>query len=58
MSQKKSTETNRKHKHDDPEQSKRFLKAARDAEADETIHAADNAFTRVKKLLKGKKRGR
>ena len=35
------------HKPDDPEQSKRFIDAAREAEADETEEGADKAFTKV-----------
>jgi hypothetical protein len=34
-------------KPDDPEQSKRFIDAARDAEADETEAGADRAFKKV-----------
>ena len=34
-------------KPDDPEQSKRFIDAAREAEADETEEGADRAFKRV-----------
>lgn len=34
-------------KADDPEQSKRFVEAARKAEADETEEGADKAFKRV-----------
>ena len=34
-------------KPDDPEQSKRFIEAAREAEADETREGADRAFKRV-----------
>ena len=33
--------------HDDPDQSKRFLKAAREAEADETKEGAQRAFKKV-----------
>jgi hypothetical protein len=36
-------------KKDDPEQSKRFIEAARKAEADETENGADRAFKRVSK---------
>jgi hypothetical protein len=32
---------------DDPEQSKRFIDAAREAEADETEEAAERAFNKV-----------
>jgi len=35
--------------HDDAEQSKRFIDAARKAEADETEQGADKAFKRVSK---------
>ena len=34
-------------KTDDPEQSKRFIEAAREAEADESKEGADKAFKRV-----------
>jgi hypothetical protein len=34
-------------KADDPEQSKRFIDAAREAEADETDEGADKAFKKV-----------
>jgi hypothetical protein len=36
-----------KPKPDDPEQSKRFIEAAREAEADETEEGADRAFKKV-----------
>lgn len=36
-----------KPKPDDPEQYKRFLEAAKEAEADETEKGADKAFTKV-----------
>jgi hypothetical protein len=36
-----------KRKPDDPEQSKRFIEAAKEAEADETENGADRAFKRV-----------
>jgi hypothetical protein len=36
-----------KPKQDDPEQSKRFIDAARDVGADETEKGADKAFNRV-----------
>lgn len=42
---------------DDKEQSKRFIDAAREAEADESKEAADKAFTRVAKPKKAKGRG-
>jgi hypothetical protein len=35
--------------HDDPKQSKRFIEAAREAEADETKRGADRAFVRLTK---------
>jgi len=35
--------------HDDPEQSKRFLEAAKAAESDETTKGADKAFKAVVK---------
>jgi hypothetical protein len=34
---------------DDPEQSKRFIDAAKEAEADETKEGADRAFKRIVK---------
>ncbi|MDE2099581.1 MAG: hypothetical protein KGL39_20180 [Patescibacteria group bacterium] len=34
-------------KHDDPEQSKRFISTAREREADETKKGADKAFKKV-----------
>lgn len=37
------------HGRDDPEQSKRFLEAAREAEADETEEGAERAFQLVAK---------
>ncbi len=37
---------------DDPEQSKRFIEAARKAEADETEKGADKAFKKVAKPSK------
>jgi hypothetical protein len=40
---------------DDPEQSKRFLEAAKAAEADETAKAADKAFKSVVKPRKPEK---
>ena len=43
----------RKVKPDDPAQSKRFLEAAREAEADETKEGADRAFKKV--VAKAKK---
>jgi hypothetical protein len=36
-----------KHKPDDPEQSKRFIETAREAEADETEEGADRAFKKA-----------
>jgi hypothetical protein len=41
-------------KQDDPEQSKRFLEAAKKAEADETAKGADKAFKAVVKPRKPK----
>jgi hypothetical protein len=38
---------NPERKPDDPEQSKRFLEAAREAKADETEAGADRAFKKV-----------
>jgi hypothetical protein len=40
---------------DDPEQSKRFLEAAREAGADETAKGADRAFKAVVKTRKPQK---
>jgi hypothetical protein len=37
----------KKPKPDDPEQSKRFIEAAREAQADETEASADRAFKKV-----------
>jgi hypothetical protein len=39
--------TKKPEKPDDPEQSKRFLEAAREAEADESEAGADKAFKKV-----------
>jgi hypothetical protein len=36
-----------KSKHDDPEQSKRFIDTAREREADETEEGADKVFKKV-----------
>ncbi len=44
--------TTRKPKQDDEEQSKRFLEAAREHEADETEKGADSAFKAVTKPKK------
>jgi len=44
--------TKPKAKPDDPSQSKRFLEAAREAEADETERGADKAFKRVSSTKK------
>jgi hypothetical protein len=41
-------------KQDDPEQSKRFLEAAKEAEADETKEGAERAFKAVVKPPKPK----
>ena len=46
--------TRESRKPDDAEQSKRFLKAAREAEADETPKGADKAFKAVMKPQKMK----
>jgi hypothetical protein len=44
-----------KPKPDDPEQSKRFIEAAREAEADESDEGADRAFRKIaKKRQKGR----
>jgi hypothetical protein len=40
-------DSKRPHKPDDPEQSKRFIDAAKEAEADETEAGADRAFKKV-----------
>jgi hypothetical protein len=40
-------------KPDDPEQSKRFIEAAREAEADETEEGADRAFKSVTRKNQG-----
>jgi hypothetical protein len=42
-------------KPDDPAQSKRFIEAARKAEADETREGADRAFKKVVSKPKGRK---
>lgn len=50
----------RERKPDDPEQSKRFIDAAREAEADETEDGADRAFKKVtspKAIQKPSKQG-
>lgn len=41
--------TNKSAKQDDPKQSKRFIEAAREHEADETKEGAEAAFRRVAK---------
>ena len=41
---------------DDPDQSGRFLKAARDAEADETEEGAEKAFRKVTRKTANRKR--
>lgn len=43
------------HKRDDPDQSRRFLEAARKAEADETERGAARAFKAVVKKRKPRK---
>lgn len=48
----KSRVTGHQRNEDDPEQSKRFLEAAKEAGADETEESADQAF---KKAAKSKK---
>jgi hypothetical protein len=40
--------------HDDPEQSRRFLEAAKEADADETEKGAERAFKAVVKPRKAK----
>lgn len=47
-----------KHKPDDPEQSKRFIDAAKAAEADESKEGAERAFTKVVPRVKTSKPGR
>lgn len=47
-------ERNNRRKPDDPEQYKRFLEAAREAEADESKENADRAFKKVAKPPKRK----
>ena len=39
--------TRDKHKPDDPEQSKRFIEAARDAESDESEEGANRTFKKI-----------
>jgi hypothetical protein len=46
--------TKKKPEPDDPEQSKRFVEAAKEAEADETAKGADKAFRGVVKPRKPK----
>ena len=46
---------NKSSKQDDPEQSKRFIEAAKKAEADESEEGAERAF---KKVTSGKQLGR
>ena len=46
-----------KSKPDDPEQSKRFVEAARQAEADETEKGADRAFQKVAKTGQSPRKG-
>ena len=43
----KTIRSGKKSKPDDPEQSKHFINAARDAEADETEKGADHAFKKA-----------
>jgi hypothetical protein len=43
-------------KMDDPEQSKRFIEAARKAEADETEEGADRAFKKTTRLIRSRKK--
>lgn len=43
----KNTPNTKHSKQDDPEQSKRFIDAAKEAEADETEAGADRAFKKV-----------
>lgn len=45
----------KKHKPDDPEQSKRFIDAAKQSEADETEEGADKAFKKITKRHKDAK---
>jgi hypothetical protein len=51
----KSTESARRLTPDDPEQYKRFLEAAKKAQADETKEGADKAFKKVTSSLAAKK---
>ena len=46
----------KKPKADDEAQSKRFIDAAREAEADETKEGADRAFKKVMRVAKSTKR--
>lgn len=43
------------HKHDDHDQSKRFIDKAKEIEADETEEGAERAFRKVAKAPKGGK---
>jgi hypothetical protein len=45
--EKRPVSSGKRSKHDDPEQSKRFLEAAKEAEADESREGADRAFSKV-----------
>lgn len=45
----------KKHKPDDPEQSKRFIEAAKEAGADETEKGADKAFKKAVERPSAKK---
>jgi hypothetical protein len=51
------TDRKDKPKPDDPAQYKRFLEAAREAEADETEEGADKAFKKVVSPKDSKQRG-
>ena len=48
-------DTKQKPTQDDPAQSKRFIEAAREAEADETEKGADKAFKKVASPSKARK---
>jgi len=50
-------EQDKRHKPDDPAQSKRFIDNAREAEADESEEGADKAFKKVIPSKEKSKRG-
>jgi hypothetical protein len=45
-----------KRKPDDPKQYKRFLEAAKEAQADETEEGADRAFNKITRRSKGQQK--